>query len=44
MPDFQDLGVAKWLSESLNAMKINAPTAIQKACIPKILAGKLKHI
>lgn len=41
MSEFQKLGVSKWLSESLHAMKINAPTAIQKACIPKILAGEL---
>lgn len=39
MSDFEDLGVAKWLSESLNAMKIYNPTTIQSACIPKILAG-----
>lgn len=37
---FADLGVAKWLSESLAAMQIHAPTLIQEACIPEILAGK----
>ncbi|KAK6459961.1 ATP-dependent RNA helicase DBP8 [Scheffersomyces coipomensis] len=36
---FQALGVAKWLDEALAAMKINNPTAIQSACIPKILKG-----
>ena len=36
---FNDLGVAKWLSESLDAMKIYTPTAIQSACIPAILKG-----
>ncbi|KAF5211418.1 putative ATP-dependent RNA helicase [Clavispora lusitaniae] len=37
---FSELGVAKWLDESLAAMKINSPTSIQKACIPEILKGK----
>lgn len=36
---FSDLGVAKWLCEALNSMKIYTPTAIQKACIPKVLKG-----
>ncbi|ODQ80542.1 hypothetical protein BABINDRAFT_160813 [Babjeviella inositovora NRRL Y-12698] len=36
---FQDLGVAKWLVEALTAMKIYTPTAIQAACIPKVLNG-----
>ncbi|CAN3353306.1 ATP-dependent RNA helicase Dbp8p [Diutina catenulata] len=36
---FKEAGVAKWLIESLEAMKIFAPTAIQRACIPKILEG-----
>lgn len=36
---FQDIGVAKWLSEALSAMKIHSPTSIQSECIPKILAG-----
>lgn len=37
---FQDLGVARWLSESLVAMKIHKPTSIQAACIPAILKGQ----
>ncbi|SGZ55933.1 CIC11C00000001703 [Sungouiella intermedia] len=37
---FADLGVAKWLDEALDAMKIHTPTLIQQACIPEILAGK----
>lgn len=37
---FASLGVAKWLDESLAAMKIFTPTQIQKACIPEILQGK----
>ncbi|CCE82964.1 Piso0_002734 [Millerozyma farinosa CBS 7064] len=36
---FSDLGVGKWLCEALNSMKIYTPTAIQKACIPKVLKG-----
>lgn len=36
---FQDIGVAKWLSEALSAMQIHSPTSIQSECIPKILAG-----
>ncbi|KAI5962502.1 DBP8 [Candida pseudojiufengensis] len=37
---FQKLGVAKWLSESLEAMKIHKPTTIQQECIPPILKGQ----
>ncbi|KAI5954437.1 DBP8 [Candida jiufengensis] len=37
---FQELGVARWLSESLEAMKIHKPTSIQQACIPAILKGQ----
>lgn len=37
---FQQLGVAKWLEESLKAMAIHQPSAIQKACIPAILQGR----
>lgn len=37
---FSNLGVSKWLTEALRAMKIDHPTAIQKACIPQILKGK----
>lgn len=36
---FSDLGVSKWLVEALAAMKITTPTAIQSACIPKVLKG-----
>ena len=36
---FEDLGVSRWLSEALAAMKIHTPTAIQSGCIPKILLG-----
>ncbi|ABN64453.2 Dead-Box Protein 8, ATP-dependent helicase involved in rRNA processing [Scheffersomyces stipitis CBS 6054] len=36
---FEDLGVSRWLSEALAAMKIHTPTAIQSGCIPKILSG-----
>ncbi|SCU92380.1 LANO_0E00606g1_1 [Lachancea nothofagi CBS 11611] len=38
--DFGSLGISRWLVESLRAMKITQPTAIQKACIPKILEGR----
>jgi ATP-dependent RNA helicase DDX49/DBP8 len=37
---FENLGVAKWLCESLEVMAIHAPSAIQKACIPEILNGR----
>lgn len=37
---FSDLGVEDWLIETLKAMSIKAPTEIQRACIPPILAGK----
>lgn len=37
---FSDLGIAKWLSESLEAMQIFTPTSIQSACIPEILKGR----
>lgn len=36
---FEELGVSKWLSEALMAMKIHTPTSIQSACIPQILKG-----
>lgn len=36
---FEELGVARWLSEALTAMKIYSPTTIQATCIPKILKG-----
>ena len=37
---FATLNVAPWLIASLAAMAIQRPTAIQKGCIPEILAGK----
>lgn len=37
---FATLNVAPWLIASLAAMAIQRPTAIQKGCIPDILAGK----
>ncbi|QLG73004.1 hypothetical protein HG535_0E00880 [Zygotorulaspora mrakii] len=36
---FKSLGLPKWLIDSLSAMKITQPSAIQKGCIPKILQG-----
>lgn len=36
---FKSLGLPRWLIDSLHAMKITQPTAIQKGCIPKILGG-----
>ncbi|SCU99447.1 LAFA_0G24124g1_1 [Lachancea sp. 'fantastica'] len=38
--NFSDLKVSKWLVEALRSMKITQPTAIQRACIPKILEGR----
>jgi ATP-dependent RNA helicase DDX49/DBP8 len=37
---FATLEVAPWLIASLAAMAIQRPTAIQKGCIPEILAGR----
>lgn len=37
---FASLDVAPWLIASLAAMEILRPTAIQKGCIPEILAGR----
>ncbi|KAG7193329.1 putative RNA helicase [Scheffersomyces spartinae] len=37
---FKELGLSKWLVESLEAMKIFAPTQIQSACIPAVLEGR----
>ncbi|PYI34142.1 dead box ATP-dependent rna helicase [Aspergillus indologenus CBS 114.80] len=37
---FTDLRVAPWLVGSLTTMAVRRPTAIQKACIPEILAGR----
>ena len=40
LSSFATLDVAPWLIASLSAMAIQRPTAIQKGCIPQILAGK----
>ena len=37
---FATLGVNPWLIASLSAMAILRPTAIQKDCIPQLLAGR----
>ncbi|MCJ1407736.1 putative RNA helicase [Ptychographa xylographoides] len=37
---FASIDVAPWLIASLAAMAIQRPTAIQKGCIPEILAGR----
>lgn len=37
---FKSLGISRWLVETLNAMKIVQPTAIQSSCIPEILKGR----
>ena len=37
---FASLEVSPWLIASLAAMEVLRPTAIQKGCIPKILAGR----
>ncbi|PYH41350.1 ATP-dependent RNA helicase DBP8 [Aspergillus saccharolyticus JOP 1030-1] len=37
---FTDLKVAPWLVGSLTTMAVRRPTAIQRACIPEILAGR----
>ncbi|KAI8373714.1 P-loop containing nucleoside triphosphate hydrolase protein [Blakeslea trispora] len=37
---FTNLGLEDWLSDTLKVMSIKAPTEIQRACIPPILAGK----
>jgi len=37
---FATLGASPWLIASLGAMEIRRPTAIQKGCIPEIIAGK----
>lgn len=37
---FASLNVTPWLIASLAAMEILRPTAIQKGCIPEILAGR----
>ncbi|RUP24981.1 hypothetical protein BC936DRAFT_138865 [Jimgerdemannia flammicorona] len=37
---FAELGLNDWLVDSLRAMSIRAPSEIQSACIPPILAGR----
>ncbi|CCF56744.1 hypothetical protein KAFR_0B04480 [Kazachstania africana CBS 2517] len=37
---FKQLGLSKWLLDSLRAMKITQPTTIQSHCIPEILKGR----
>lgn len=37
---FTDIGLEDWLKDTLKAMAIKEPTEIQRACIPRILAGK----
>jgi hypothetical protein len=37
---FEDLGLSKWLIETLHSLSITQPTEIQSACIPSILRGK----
>ncbi|CAI5755637.1 unnamed protein product [Candida verbasci] len=39
MASFSDLGVSKWLCDSLESMKIYRPSQIQQHCIPAILKG-----
>ncbi|KAJ1992152.1 putative RNA helicase [Coemansia umbellata] len=40
MCTFQELGLDRWLVESLSAMAISQPTEIQRACIKAILTGR----
>lgn len=37
---FSDLGLPKWLCETMSAMQITKPTPIQSATIPEILRGR----
>lgn len=39
MSTFEDLGISKWLCDSLRAMAIYKPSSVQKSCIPPISAG-----
>ena len=36
---FEDLGLSKWLIETLQSLSITHPTEIQSACVPSILEG-----
>lgn len=40
MSSFEELGISKWLCDSLRAMAIYKPSSVQKACIPPIVAGR----
>lgn len=40
MTSFKDIGIPDWLCDSLQAMRITTPTAIQSAMIPPILDGR----
>lgn len=40
MSTFAELGISKWLSESLASMAIHKPSDVQRSCIPAILGGK----
>jgi ATP-dependent RNA helicase DDX49/DBP8 len=44
MVSFEELGVSRGIVESLNAMNIYSPSAIQEACIPAILKGKTNRL
>lgn len=37
---FGELGLNKWLCDSLNALGIKSPSEIQESCIPQIINGK----
>lgn len=41
---FTELGISRPLQLALKAMSIKAPTAVQAACIPPLLAGRVKGI
>lgn len=38
---FRQLGIERWLADSLSAMAIREPTPIQAACIGPILEGRV---
>lgn len=40
MSTFAELGVSKWLCESLGSMAIHKPSDVQRSCIPAILSNK----
>lgn len=37
---FSSLGISQWLIDSLSSLSITKPSAIQAACIPRILEGR----